>query len=693
MTQPERAQMRTSFHTLPMGPKRSGRVGARLAAVAVAVAMTAAGCGLVNIPDPAGAAGTLVLGIDPQAMAARTIEPGLNMSAASYDVRGDGPGQAFFSSRGVTSGTVQEHSLAPGDWRVTVDAFNTDTPPTRIGSGNVDVTVRSGNSVQAVVRVDPLPGPGALDLALSWPQGVLANPAVVSTLTPIGGSSSLPLGFTVSNSANGSSNGPTAEYSGDRIAAGYYTLNLKLEDGSRVVWGTAEVVRIVSGQTSSGTFSLASSVNAGGLVLKVVVDLGNPIAVSLAGTPATMAIDKPMGAQATPSNESAYDYYWYVNGVAIVPPDVNRGAPPPQKSTAVIGAGPVALPPGPNTLSVVVSDGRVLGSASMTFTVTDVPGAPGAKAASKGRCYTAALKQDGTIYWWGIDPNGGICTDPPRPPARLDSSASWASLSGGNNDIYAIRSDGTLWAWGSNSFGELGSGTTSAGTSFGSAATQIGSGTNWTDVSGGGMFGALHTVARRSDGTLWAWGRNDHGQLGDGTTVNRNAPVQVGSASDWATAVAGAGYTLAVKTDGSLWAWGSDANGQLGDGTTTDQSTPERIGMDTNWRAIAAGNGGSYAIRTDGTLWIWGGAWTLPVQVGSGSSWQSLGCGSLAIRSDGTLWSISSTPAPAATRVGADSDWGQVTCAESGIKRDGSIWRIGTDPTTGATVVQNRVVF
>ena len=109
----------------------------------------------------------------------------------------------------------------------------------------------------------------------------------------------------------------------------------------------------------------------------------------------------------------------------------------------------------------------------------------------------------------------------------------------------------------------------------------------------------------KADGTLWTWGYNSNGQLGDGTTTNRTSPGRVGSDSDWATAAADT-HTLVVKTDGTLWAWGQNAAAELGDGSTTDRHTPTRIGTAANWVTVAAGGFSSHAVRTDGTAWGWG---------------------------------------------------------------------------------------
>ena len=112
----------------------------------------------------------------------------------------------------------------------------------------------------------------------------------------------------------------------------------------------------------------------------------------------------------------------------------------------------------------------------------------------------------------------------------------------------------------------------------------VGTDTNWSDASAGGT----HTVALRTDGTLWAWGTNTYGQVGDGTTTTRFAPVQVGTATTWKLARAGGGHTLALRTDGTLWSWGLNLKGQLGDGTTTNRSSPAQVGTGT-WSTVSAG--------------------------------------------------------------------------------------------------------
>lgn len=209
---------------------------------------------------------------------------------------------------------------------------------------------------------------------------------------------------------------------------------------------------------------------------------------------------------------------------------------------------------------------------------------------------------------------------------------------------FGIKNNGTLWDWGRNSVGQLGDGTTISK----SVPIMIGNDSNWTKVSSNS-----HTMAIKKDGTLWVWGWNVLGQLGDNTTTNKLSPIQIGSDTNWASICPGVFHSLAIKTNGTLWAWGANTRGQLGNGSNTSSNIPIQIGNANDWAKVSAGNVSSVAIKTDGTLWAWGynfngelGNGTnldsnIPVQIGTATNWASVHSGQhhiLAIKTDGTLW-------------------------------------------------------
>ncbi|MGB1205790.1 MAG: RCC1 domain-containing protein, partial [Chitinophagales bacterium] len=131
------------------------------------------------------------------------------------------------------------------------------------------------------------------------------------------------------------------------------------------------------------------------------------------------------------------------------------------------------------------------------------------------------------------------------------------------------------------------------------------------------VAGGFHSLGIQSDGTLWAWGRNLSGQLGNGNTTNSNIPIQIGSATNWQSIAAGGFHSFGIQSDGSLWAWGRNTDGQLGNGNNTDSNIPIQIGNATNWQSIAAGGFHSFGIQSDGTLWAWG--WNTDGQLGNGN--------------------------------------------------------------------------
>ncbi|MCR6031471.1 cutinase family protein [Nocardioides sp. zg-579] len=206
-----------------------------------------------------------------------------------------------------------------------------------------------------------------------------------------------------------------------------------------------------------------------------------------------------------------------------------------------------------------------------------------------------------------------------------------ASVSAGGQVSCQVREGGSAWCWGRNNFGQLGDGTTTTRT----RPVAVAGGDTWRSISTSGAT----TCAIRTDATLWCWGLGHHGQLGTGKGPARSTPAQVGSSAAWTSVSAGWFHTCGTRSNGSLWCWGSNLRGQLGDGTFTTRGRPKRVGTANDWASVAAGGWFTCATRTGGTAWCWGqntfgqlgspesDPQPTPTQVGTGTTWASLDAG------------------------------------------------------------------
>jgi len=222
------------------------------------------------------------------------------------------------------------------------------------------------------------------------------------------------------------------------------------------------------------------------------------------------------------------------------------------------------------------------------------------------------IKADNTLWLWGDNYAGGLCQN--KNYATLPESSSPLQIYGGgswkkivvqsNYGAGGMKTDNTLWFWGSNFFGECGADTDNTSfAQYSSPVQEITLSTSWQDFDMGNSF----TAALKNDGSLWLWGDNYAGQLGDGTANERSSPVQEITNSSWKMASTGLNFTLAIKYDNTLWSWGANYDGQLGQNSNVSiLLTPTQVGTDNNWAFVSAGDVVSLAIKSDGSLWSWG---------------------------------------------------------------------------------------
>ena len=351
--------------------------------------------------------------------------------------------------------------------------------------------------------------------------------------------------------------------------------------------------------------------------------------------------------------------------------------------------------------------------------VTTFAGGTNWKQVSGGIFHTVAIKTDGTLWIWGYNAQGQLGTNDGTyrytPVTTFAGGTNWKQICAGVVHSAAIKTDGTLWTWGENGYAQLGINDT---TNRNTPVTTFAGGTNWKQVSSG----ENHTVAVKTDGTLWNWGQGVHGNLGTNDVTDRSTPVTTfAGGTNWKQACVGTRfYTMGLKSDGTLWTWGSSPYGGMGDNNTsqTARSFPNTVfGGHSNWKSVSAGGflyGTTAAIKTDGTLWIWGLGqsgelgindivnWTkyTPVTTfAGGTNWKSISIGQgggitasvRAIKTDGTLWTwgyngyaqlgINDTTnrnTPVTTFAGG-TNWKQVSNGMGGVHC--AAITSGTDPT------------
>jgi len=273
-----------------------------LGCMAFALFLTA--CTPTLSPFPASKVGSLQVMFSNN-VNSRTLVPPLDMTVASYAVTGIGPGGATFTATS-TGTTVTQTGLAVGSWTVVVNASNAGG--TVIGQGTATVQLTAGQTATAAVSVTPITGTGTLSLTVSWPSTV-TNPSITAGLTPALGTAQ-PLVFTIT--------GTTATYSNATVGNGYYTLAFTLMQNGTVVAGAVDVVRIVAGQTTSGTYAFSSVNSDPIIVVNITPNPLNPLTVTMSGQPAAaVAPGSSVTLSASvPAGTGNVTYTWYVNGAA-----------------------------------------------------------------------------------------------------------------------------------------------------------------------------------------------------------------------------------------------------------------------------------------------------------------------------------------------------------------------------------------
>lgn len=328
---------------------------------------------------------------------------------------------------------------------------------------------------------------------------------------------------------------------------------------------------------------------------------------------------------------------------------------------------------------------------------------------SAGGYHTCAVKQDGTLWCWGRNDygqtgDGTMTASRPSPVQVMALGTTVVEVAAGGYHTCARKKDGTLWCWGRNEHGQIGDGTTAVAKPSPVQLTALG-----TSVVGVAA-GSNRACARKMDGTLWCWGQNEQGEVGDGTTASpKPSPVQVTSlGTRIIDVVLGLNHTCARTTDGALWCWGGGGFGQIGDGTTDGPKlSPVQITtLGTSVVRMAAGDYHTCAGKLDGSLWCWGdntfreiGDGTAmtpkpsPVEVTALQTSIDLAAGDFhtcAIKSNGSLWcwgindfgqvgdgtTASPKPSPVqVTAVGANvieiATGGRHSCARTA---DGMVW-------------------
>ncbi len=310
---------------------------------------------------------------------------------------------------------------------------------------------------------------------------------------------------------------------------------------------------------------------------------------------------------------------WGWNLLGQLGDGTNTDSNVPVTPTGLTGASQLATSSTSEHVMALKADGTIWGWANNgagefgngNTTVTNYPvqslfdmyvGPAGIVEVAGGADHAIALKVNGDVWGWGYNGDGeignGTNTNSLTPLQTSVLTAARSIASGGSHNL-AIDSDGTVWAWGANNYGQLADGNTPFSSNV---PVQVSGLTDAVAVAGG----YYHSLALKANGTVWAWGANNYGQLGDGTNTDSDVPVQVSGLTDVVAIASGLQNSMALLADGSVWMWGFGNGGQLGNGTNAHSNVPVQVSTISGVRAIADGDVGAMALLGDGTVWAWG---------------------------------------------------------------------------------------
>jgi len=371
---------------------------------------------------------------------------------------------------------------------------------------------------------------------------------------------------------------------------------------------------------------------------------------------------------------------------------------------------------GTATIRVASSNGRTAECVVTVLEELPPVDTAGFSTFSVGLYHSLAIKEDGSLWAWGSNLYGqlGLGDDDNGErniPTQVGTDYDWVSVSATWNSSLALKEDGSLWGWGENFYGRLFGDVVSDGDDwnflpghedFVWVPTQVGGDYDWVTMSAG----QYHVLAIKTDGSLWTWGESDEGALGlgDGWLTVPVPPTRVGVDNDWTAVASRREQSLALKADGSIWAWGDNEHGQLGLGDTEARHVPTKV-SDGPWASLAiGGQSRQAAIKSDGGLWVWGENEYLgidvdddqlvPARVGTASDWAAVATAyhhTVSLKTDGSLWAWGGNwygqlgvgdydDRVLPTQIGTDTDWVFMATwwyHTLAIKRDGSVWAWG----------------